>query len=493
MTRIRFDGRDRRIPSQPPVGAPVRHLRHPTPVRRPRPPRGAGALACALESRASCCEPGRRPAARPATTVAAVPGLDADSLRARLADARLYLCTDARRDAATSPSSPTRRSPAASTSSSCATRAPTGRWRRATSWRRWRCWREACARHGALLAVNDRADVALAAGADVLHLGQDDLPVAWARKVVGDEVIVGRSAHSAAETAAAADEPGVDYFCAGPCWPTPTKPGRPGAGARPRAHRGRPGAGAAVVRDRRDRRRPARRGAGARGPTGWSSCGRSPRPTTRARRPRRWPPGCAPDFPPPRSHASGGSRPGSRPSRTCSCGRLLLVGRRGGPAGPGALGRSPPSARAGVGVGVGVGAGAARRRRRGVSAPKRPRPALGAALLRRLRGGPCRLRRRIRGRGLGLVAFALRSPWPRPRVAEDRAERRPPERCDVELLVFSGEPFTSSIPVIASMPIANITTVNPAITSSRRRERRRDRVATAAAAPSGAPVRTPPT
>ena len=89
---------------------------------------------------------------------------------------------------------------------------------------------DACARHGALLAVNDRADVALASGADVLHLGQDDLPVAWARKVVGDEVIIGRSAHSAAETAAAADEPGVDYFCAGPCWPTPTKPGRPAPG-----------------------------------------------------------------------------------------------------------------------------------------------------------------------------------------------------------------------------------------------------------------------
>jgi thiamine-phosphate pyrophosphorylase len=85
---------------------------------------------------------------------------------------------------------------------------------------------EACARHGALLAVNDRADVALAAGADVLHLGQDDLPVEWARKVVGDEVVIGRSAHSAGETAGAADEAGVDYFCVGPCWPTPTKPGR---------------------------------------------------------------------------------------------------------------------------------------------------------------------------------------------------------------------------------------------------------------------------
>jgi thiamine-phosphate pyrophosphorylase len=89
---------------------------------------------------------------------------------------------------------------------------------------------EACARHGALLAVNDRADIALAAGADVLHLGQDDLPVEWARKIVGDDVVVGRSSHSTGETAVAADEAGVDYFCVGPCWPTPTKPGRPAPG-----------------------------------------------------------------------------------------------------------------------------------------------------------------------------------------------------------------------------------------------------------------------
>ncbi|MDN5914653.1 MAG: thiamine phosphate synthase [Pseudonocardia sp.] len=89
---------------------------------------------------------------------------------------------------------------------------------------------DACARHDALFAVNDRADVALASGADVLHLGQDDLPTEWARRVVGEDMIIGRSAHSAAETAAAAGEARVDYFCAGPCWPTPTKPGRPAPG-----------------------------------------------------------------------------------------------------------------------------------------------------------------------------------------------------------------------------------------------------------------------
>jgi thiamine-phosphate pyrophosphorylase len=89
---------------------------------------------------------------------------------------------------------------------------------------------DACRRHGALLAVNDRADVALAAGADVLHLGQDDLPVPVARRILGPGPLIGRSSHSPAQSAAAAGEEGVDYFCAGPVWTTPTKPGRPATG-----------------------------------------------------------------------------------------------------------------------------------------------------------------------------------------------------------------------------------------------------------------------
>jgi thiamine-phosphate pyrophosphorylase len=88
----------------------------------------------------------------------------------------------------------------------------------------------ACARHGALLAVNDRADVALAAGADVLHLGQDDLPVPVARRILGPGPVIGRSSHSLEQASAAAIEEGVDYFCAGPVWETPTKAGRPGTG-----------------------------------------------------------------------------------------------------------------------------------------------------------------------------------------------------------------------------------------------------------------------
>ena len=89
---------------------------------------------------------------------------------------------------------------------------------------------DAARRHGRLWSVNDRADVALVAQPDVLHLGQGDLPVAAARRVVGDEMLVGLSSHTPAEVDAAAVAPRVDYFCVGPTWETPTKPGRPAAG-----------------------------------------------------------------------------------------------------------------------------------------------------------------------------------------------------------------------------------------------------------------------
>ncbi len=89
---------------------------------------------------------------------------------------------------------------------------------------------EAAERYGALWSVNDRADVAHASGADVLHLGQDDLPVRAARALLGDDVLIGRSTHDPVQVDAAAVEAGVDYFCVGPTWPTPTKPGRPAPG-----------------------------------------------------------------------------------------------------------------------------------------------------------------------------------------------------------------------------------------------------------------------
>jgi thiamine-phosphate pyrophosphorylase len=86
---------------------------------------------------------------------------------------------------------------------------------------------DAARRHDALIAVNDRADIARAAGADVLHLGQDDLPLPVAREI--HRGIVGRSTHDIEQVRAATTED-VDYFCVGPCWPTPTKPGRPAPG-----------------------------------------------------------------------------------------------------------------------------------------------------------------------------------------------------------------------------------------------------------------------
>jgi len=88
---------------------------------------------------------------------------------------------------------------------------------------------DAARRHDALLAVNDRADIAVAARADVLHLGQDDLPLSIARDIIGPRPVIGRSTHDHQQVTAAVAE-AVDYFCVGPCWPTPTKPGRSAPG-----------------------------------------------------------------------------------------------------------------------------------------------------------------------------------------------------------------------------------------------------------------------
>jgi thiamine-phosphate pyrophosphorylase len=152
-----------------------------------------------------------------------VPGPDGDRIRRRLADARLYLCTGNRPDLAEF-------ADAALAGGVDVIQLREKGLEAREELAALAVLAEACARHGALLSVNDRADVALAAGADVLHLGQDDLPVVWARKIVGEDVVIGRSTHDPGQAGAAAVEPGVDYFCTGPCWPTPTKPGRPAPG-----------------------------------------------------------------------------------------------------------------------------------------------------------------------------------------------------------------------------------------------------------------------
>ena len=85
-------------------------------------------------------------------------------------------------------------------------------------------------RHGRLWAVNDRADIALLAAAPVLHIGQKDLPLLAARRVVGTTSRIGLSTHTREQIDAAAVIDGLAYFCVGPVWATPTKPGRAAVG-----------------------------------------------------------------------------------------------------------------------------------------------------------------------------------------------------------------------------------------------------------------------
>jgi thiamine-phosphate pyrophosphorylase len=90
-------------------------------------------------------------------------------------------------------------------------------------------FRDACDAHDALFVVNDRPEIALQAGADGVHVGQDDLPVEAVRRLVGPDVFIGLSTHSPEQfEAALASE--ADYLSVGPVWETPTKAGRPAAG-----------------------------------------------------------------------------------------------------------------------------------------------------------------------------------------------------------------------------------------------------------------------
>lgn len=153
---------------------------------------------------------------------------------ARLADARLYLCTDARRERGDLAEFADAALAGGVDIIQLRDKGSPGEQRFGPLEARGELaaleiLADAARRHGALLAVNDRADIARAAGADVLHLGQDDLPLPAAREVIGPEVLIGRSTHDRDQVSAALAEP-VDYFCTGPCWPTPTKPGRSAPG-----------------------------------------------------------------------------------------------------------------------------------------------------------------------------------------------------------------------------------------------------------------------
>ncbi len=147
-------------------------------------------------------------------------------LRARLSDARLYLCTDARERQGDLPEF----LDAVLGAGVDVVQLRQKGLEAGQELRFLEVFAAACRKHAALLAVNDRADVAYAAGADVLHLGQDDLPAAVARQILGAGPLIGLSTHGQAQAAAASLHRAADYFCAGPVWPTPTKPGRPAPG-----------------------------------------------------------------------------------------------------------------------------------------------------------------------------------------------------------------------------------------------------------------------
>jgi thiamine-phosphate pyrophosphorylase len=89
--------------------------------------------------------------------------------------------------------------------------------------------RALCEQLGALSIVNDRPWVAVEAGADGVHVGQDDMPVAEVRELVGPDMLIGLSTHAPAEIEAT-DVALVDYIGVGPIHETPTKPGRPAVG-----------------------------------------------------------------------------------------------------------------------------------------------------------------------------------------------------------------------------------------------------------------------
>lgn len=89
--------------------------------------------------------------------------------------------------------------------------------------------RQLCHRYNALFIINDRVDLALAVDADGVHLGQEDVPVAFARQLLGSQRIIGRSTKNPDEMQRAIAE-GADYIGVGPVYETPTKAGRAAAG-----------------------------------------------------------------------------------------------------------------------------------------------------------------------------------------------------------------------------------------------------------------------
>jgi thiamine-phosphate pyrophosphorylase len=92
-----------------------------------------------------------------------------------------------------------------------------------------RALRELTRRYGVAFIVNDYPELALEAEADGVHLGQEDMPIAEARRMLGKDKIIGVSTHNMSQAREAVRQ-GADYIGVGPVYPTPTKPGRPAAG-----------------------------------------------------------------------------------------------------------------------------------------------------------------------------------------------------------------------------------------------------------------------
>jgi thiamine-phosphate pyrophosphorylase len=88
-------------------------------------------------------------------------------------------------------------------------------------------FRRLCDTYSALFIVNDDPSLAVSCRADGVHLGQNDMPVAEAREMVGHDMLIGLSTHSREQIDGAR---GADYISVGPVWETPTKEGRPAVG-----------------------------------------------------------------------------------------------------------------------------------------------------------------------------------------------------------------------------------------------------------------------
>jgi thiamine-phosphate pyrophosphorylase len=92
-----------------------------------------------------------------------------------------------------------------------------------------RTFRRLANTYSALFIVNDDPYLAMELGADGVHVGQDDIDPADARRIMGPDAIVGLSTHSREQIESAATMP-IDYISVGPIWETPTKEGRPATG-----------------------------------------------------------------------------------------------------------------------------------------------------------------------------------------------------------------------------------------------------------------------